>query len=110
MNYDQIPQNNERLESEKIIQKLQLETGRTLSIQKIASNDNSDIDVGDILEGKLKNNVRIGFPVEFNNNKNTSDIKSVKIENGKYLIETRTSIYEVLDKVSEKKIKQYFKI
>lgn len=109
MNYEQQPQNNEKIESEKIIQKLGLKTGEELSLLKQSLNGDSNLIVGDILQGKLKNNVRIGFPIEFDNNGNTSNIKSIKVENGKYIIQTMTSIYEIQNKTPEKELNNILK-
>jgi hypothetical protein len=109
MAFDIPPQNNEKIESQKIIQKLELKIGQELSLLKQSSSGNSDLEVGYILQGKLKNNVRIGFPIEFDNDGNTSNIKSVKVENGKYVVQTLTSIYEIQNKTPEKELNNILK-
>jgi len=108
MNYDRPPQDNERIESEKIIQKLGLKIGAELSLIKQSLTNDSALGVGYKIEGNLKSDVKIGFPIEFENGANTSNIKSIKEENQKYLIQTATSIYEILNhKIEEKKIKDF---
>ncbi|MCF7833884.1 MAG: hypothetical protein K9L98_02555 [Candidatus Pacebacteria bacterium] len=109
MAFDIPPQNNEKIESENIIQKLELKTGEELSLLKQSSSGNSDLEVGYILQGKLKNNVRIGFPIEFDNGGNTSNIKSIKVENGKYVVQTLTSVYEIQNKTPEKELNNILK-
>lgn len=106
MNFEKAPQiNNEKLESERIIQELDLRTGTQLALLKLAKSNDSAFGIGYIHPGRLKNDVRIGFPVEFNNGGTTSNVKNIKQENSKYIIQTMTSVYEILGKTPEREAK-----
>ncbi|MBK7357734.1 MAG: hypothetical protein IPI45_13680 [Saprospiraceae bacterium] len=111
MAFDQLSQQNntEKIKSEKIIQKLGLKAGMELSLLKQSLSSNSAVNVGSKLEGKLKRDVSIGLPIEFDNNTNTSNIKSIRVEKGKYLVETATSIYEILNYIPEKEVNNILK-
>ena len=96
--------------SEQIIQRLELKAGKKLKIVKRITSFGSRLEVGKELEGTLKNDVKIGMPIEFDNNSNTSNIKKIWEENGKYLIQTLTSTYEIINNLLEKENKKIDRI
>ncbi len=79
---------------EPLIEKLGLKTGKEVSLVKRSVSENSDIGVGQKIQGKLIQDVHIGKPIELENS-NTSPIKEIKEEQGKYFIKTLTSVYEL---------------
>lgn len=94
---------------EPLIEKLGLKIGKEISLIKRSLSENSDIVVGQKIEGKLIRDVHIGLPIELENS-NTSPIKEIKEEQGKYFVKTLTSVYELflqaqqsgnLEKISE---------
>lgn len=101
MTFDRPPKSNEQIESEEIIEKLALKVGEKLKIVKRIASYASRLEVGKEIDGILKNDVKIGFPIEFDNNTNTSNVKNIKEENGKYLIQTLTSTYEIINNALE---------
>lgn len=101
MTFDRPPKSSEQIESEEIIEKLTLKVGEKLKIVKRIASYASRLEVGKEIDGILKNDVKIGFPIEFDNNANTSNVKNIKEENGKYLIQTLTSTYEIINNALE---------
>jgi hypothetical protein len=91
------PHNPTQLETSKILTKLNLRQGSELAIRKIISNSQSDVKSGEILQGKLKTDVAIGRSIIFDSDGQTSPVNSIKIQDGKYLILTQTSVYEILN-------------
>lgn len=94
---------------EPLIEKLGLKTGKEISLVKRSLSENSAIGVGQKIEGKLTRDVHVGLPIELENS-NTSPIKEIKEEQGKYFVKTLTSVYELflqakqegnLEKISE---------
>lgn len=94
---------------EPLIEKLDLKTGKEISLVKRSLTEKSDIAVGQKIQGKLIRDVHIGSPIELENS-NTSPIKEIKEEQGKYFVKTLTSVYELslqamddrnLEKISE---------
>lgn len=79
---------------ELLIKKLNLETGKEISLIKRSVFENSDIGIGQKIQGKLISDVHIGSPIELES-ANTSPIKEIKEEQGKYFVKTITSIYEL---------------
>jgi hypothetical protein len=79
---------------EPLIEKLGLKTGKEISLVKRSVSENSSIGVGQKIEGKLTKDVHIGSPIELGNS-NTSPIKEIKEEQGKYFVKTLTSVYEL---------------
>jgi hypothetical protein len=102
MNFDQQPPNPDRLESEKIIQKLDLKAGKEITLIKKNVASQSALQVGHTLHGKITSDVKIGFPIQFEDGSNTSNVKSIQDGNGRYLITTMTSVYEMSDANLEK--------
>jgi hypothetical protein len=79
---------------EPLIEKLGLKTGKEVSLVKRSLSENSAISVGEKIQGRLTRDVHIGLPIELENS-NTSPIKEIKEEQGKYFVETLTSVYEL---------------
>jgi hypothetical protein len=101
MNFDRPPKSSEQVESEKIIENLALKVGKKIKIVNRIASYASRLEVGKEIDGILKNDVKIGFPIEFDGNANTSNVKNIKEENGKYLIQTLTSTYEIINNALE---------
>lgn len=104
MNFEKTPPVYDESKSENLFQEIGLRAGEELVLEKIFSDGNSELKVGHILKGKLKNDVQIACPIEFDNGGSTSSIKSINEENGEYFIQTRTSIYKIKNKFSLKKV------
>ena len=103
MSYDKPPQNNERIESEKLIAKLGLKKGKELSLVKKSLTTESALPVGREMKGILKEDVKVGSPLLFEHGANTSNIVSIKEVGGIYTIKTLTSVYEIIIPVKESK-------
>lgn len=91
------PQSASQLETSRILKVLNLKQGVELSIRKVASQSQSDVKSGEVLQGKLKAEVSLGHSIVFDGGGQTSAIKSIKIQDGKYLVSTQTSVYEILN-------------
>lgn len=92
---------------EPLIEKLGLKTGKEVSLVKRSLSENSAIGVGQKIEGKLIRDVHVGLPIELENS-NTSPIKEIKEEQGKYFVKTLTSVYELF--VQAQKVGNFEKI
>jgi hypothetical protein len=106
MNLNKTFENSGTIEGEKIIEKLNLKVGRKLKIIKIITSYGSRFEAGTELEGELKSDVKIGLPIEFRDNSNTSNVRNIREDKGKYLIQTVTSTYEIVNNVTEKESKK----
>jgi len=73
-----------------------LQVGDAIRLIKrsLKEGNTSMIQEGDVVEGVLEKEISVGEPLYFGSG-HTSDVKSVRVENGKTIIETRTSEYEI---------------
>lgn len=110
---------NDRI-SKELIQKLKLEIGKRISLLKTtldlsapgAMDSFVQIQPGTGMSGKLKKQVELGECIELTNMGQTSPIKRIYTENGKTLIQTQTSIYEIttqeqMEEIESKLIKEF---
>ena len=81
-----------------LVEKLNLVKGADLTIVKRALDDAhaSDIGVGEVLQGTLRDRVKIGSTVAFNEGGNTSSVKNIFEESGHHYLQTATSKYEII--------------
>lgn len=64
----------------------------------------SEIDTGQTLQGKLVGEVRVGEPIHLSTGAHTSPVRKIRIENGRTLIETATSLYELASAEKERAV------
>jgi hypothetical protein len=71
--------------------------GDKVELEKVSIKEgkSSNVPVGNKLSGNLRRNIKIGDSVKVNSGGKTSKVESAKMQDGKLLIETNTSIYEV---------------
>ncbi len=67
----------------------------TLTKRTIQGGEASAVGVGQTISGLLKGNITVGENIILDNGSQTSPVRSIRNENGKLVIETNTSIYEV---------------
>ncbi|MBI2109034.1 MAG: hypothetical protein HYT93_02520 [Parcubacteria group bacterium] len=74
-----------------------------LKKRSLRAGQNSEVEVGETIDGVLMQEIRIGEPLYFGPMGHTSDVRAMRVEDGKLIVETRTSVYEVMsaDKVSK---------
>lgn len=108
MNYNELPINSaEKIESEKIIQKLGLRTGKKIKIiLRTASYANRNA-VGREIDGTLNNDIQIGFPIPIDFG-DKSNIRNIQEKNRTYFIQTLASTYELISDESKNKNIQTF--
>lgn len=69
--------------------------GDFVSIRKIDTHGASQVFTGTILEGTLRNDLRVGSPVYFEEGGNTTTVVEITEAQGATYITTRTSVYEL---------------
>lgn len=106
MNSYELSQNNVSTEGEKIIQQLDLKAGKKLKIKKIITSYGNRHEVGEEIEGILEKDVKVGMPIEFGGDDDSSNIKNIWAENGKYFLKTLVATYEIISNPIEKENKK----
>lgn len=84
--------------AEKLIQRYKLLAGETITLRKLKIDQatGSDVAVGAKLEGILTDDVSIGKKIVCENGNRTTAVDNVVFRNGKVLIGTQTSVYELI--------------
>lgn len=77
-----------------LMEKYGLTAGKEIALKKIAMHSSSEVPVGDVQEGILKDAVRVGSRVTFSNNSGAiSEVQKIEEQNGQLFVHTRTSTY-----------------
>jgi len=102
--FNKIINNNEQRENfgEFLIKKLDLKTGKKISLIKHSAFKSSSIDIGQKIEGILISDMHIGSTIELGNSR-TSPIQDIKEEQGRYFVKTLTSVYELFLQTQEER-------
>ncbi len=95
-----INERKDNLSGEQLIEKLGLKKGTEVSLIKRSLSDNSTIGVGGTLGGKLTNDAHIGECIYLDKG-NTSPIKEINEDQGRYFVKTFTSVYELFLKAKQ---------
>jgi hypothetical protein len=109
--------------SNELIKKVGLEKGKKiyLILTHLILNENhsipSSLDIGDTMEGELNQTISLGRKIDLTSAipqyaSDKSNVKRVYEKDGKYLLRTEDSVYEIksqeqLDEISNKLIKEY---
>lgn len=88
-----------RSDAERIIRNHALVKGADIAISKIEAASDSGVELGKTLSGNLIDNVELGNQIRLESDhgiSNTTQVVDVYEEDGRVLIKTRTSIYELI--------------
>ena len=81
--------------NEELIKQLGLVAGKEITIKNVDTSPDTKDQLNKSLGGKLKNDVREGFPIEFENGLITKNVRNIGVQTGKYFIQTTDSLYEL---------------
>jgi hypothetical protein len=77
-----------------LVEKYGLTAGKDVAFKKIAMRSPSEVPVGDVQTGTLKDAVRVGSRITFSNNSGAiSEVQKIEEQYGQLFIHTRTSTY-----------------
>jgi hypothetical protein len=84
-----------------LVQKYKLVGGNKVAFEKIATRVSSSVPTGTVIEGILKEPVKTGEPILFENGGQISDVRNIEERNGEVFIETSTSTYRLQHEMPE---------
>lgn len=79
-----------------LLQKHGLRRGSRVSLEKVAISTASPVPVGDVIEGVIQNEVKVGSPLAFESGAAISTVERIEERNEELLIHTSTSTYRLL--------------
>lgn len=91
-----------------LVQKYGLMAGAIVALEKVATHSRSQVPIGNVQKGTLKDTVSVGSPISFlDNSGSISRVEKIEEQHGKLFIYTQTSTY-ILNTEKEKKSSQDF--